>query len=382
MVTTNPATGQVMGKISAAPLIAGDTTQSVKVAQAKAEMQAQEASTAKAAADLQEASLADPASLVATPAVDLINANAPGTAIDPNTGQQTAPVPQVAAPVQTGVETVDPTLSADSIQNAVAGITAQQGTVSTDATVQGQMSDLMKQFEGGNVPPWAAGALRNASAQMQARGLGASSIAGQSLVQAAIESALPIAMQDASTFAAMESQNLNNRQQTSNLKSQALLDSVFSDQASENASKQFNASSENQTKQFFANLQTQVQQFNAGVKIDRSQFNAKNALVVAQANAQWRQNTETINTSVQNEANRVAAASTNGLTASMVDNVWQRERDIMDMSFRQAESAEDRALSIFLGDKVEDANKASEDRAAKSAGDSAKAYFLTRLLIG
>ena len=37
----------------------------------------------------------------------------------------------------------------------------------------------------------AAGALRGVMAQMQARGMGASSIAGQAMVQAALESALP-----------------------------------------------------------------------------------------------------------------------------------------------------------------------------------------------
>jgi hypothetical protein len=49
-----------------------------------------------------------------------------------------------------------------------------------------------------NPPAWAAGALRNATAQMAARGLGASSLAGQAIVQATMESALPIAQADAS----------------------------------------------------------------------------------------------------------------------------------------------------------------------------------------
>ena len=39
---------------------------------------------------------------------------------------------------------------------------------------------------------------------MQQRGLGASSIAGQAFVQAAMESALPIAQADASTIATFE----------------------------------------------------------------------------------------------------------------------------------------------------------------------------------
>ena len=35
----------------------------------------------------------------------------------------------------------------------------------------------------------------------------------------------------------------------------------------------------------------------------------------------------------------------------MLDEIWQRERDIMDYSFTQSENAADRALSILLGDK-------------------------------
>ena len=41
----------------------------------------------------------------------------------------------------------------------------------------------------------------------------ASSIAGQALIQATMESALPIAQADARTVATFEAQNLSNRQQ-------------------------------------------------------------------------------------------------------------------------------------------------------------------------
>jgi len=90
---------------------------------------------------------------------------------------------------------------------------AATGVPSTEATVQGQLTSLMADFEGSDPPAWAAGALRGATAAMAARGLGASSMAGQAIVQAAMESALPIAMQDASTRAQFEAQNISNRQQ-------------------------------------------------------------------------------------------------------------------------------------------------------------------------
>ena len=82
------------------------------------------------------------------------------------------------------------------------------------ATVQGQLTQLLQQFEGPETPAWARGAMLQATAAMQARGLGASSIAGQAIVDAAMRSALPIAQADATTVAKFEQQNLSNRQQT------------------------------------------------------------------------------------------------------------------------------------------------------------------------
>ena len=99
-------------------------------------------------------------------------------------------------------------------------VQAAQAMPSQKATVQGQLEGLMQDFEGGATPAWAAGAMRAVSAQMAARGLGASSIAGQALVQAAMESALPIAQADASVTASFEQQNLSNRQQRAMLAAQ------------------------------------------------------------------------------------------------------------------------------------------------------------------
>lgn len=99
-------------------------------------------------------------------------------------------------------------------------IQAAEATPSKQATVQGQLEGLMQQFEGGQTPPWAAGAMRSVTQSMISRGIGASSIAGQAMVQAAMESALPIAQADASTIAQFEAQNLSNRQQRAVLAAQ------------------------------------------------------------------------------------------------------------------------------------------------------------------
>jgi len=65
------------------------------------------------------------------------------------------------------------------------------------ASVQDELAGLMAQFEGGDTPAWAAGSMRKASQMLAARGLGASSLAGQAVIQAAMEAALPIAQIDA-----------------------------------------------------------------------------------------------------------------------------------------------------------------------------------------
>lgn len=124
---------------------------------------------------------------------------------------------QVVAPaartVQEGELISGPTVDMARVETAV-NFAAATGAPSTDATVQGQLTGLMQQFEGNEPPAWAAGALRAAAAQMAARGLSASSMAGQAVVQAAMESALPIAMQDAQTAAQFELTNLSNKQQS------------------------------------------------------------------------------------------------------------------------------------------------------------------------
>ena len=91
---------------------------------------------------------------------------------------------------------------------------AMEGSVQALDTVEGQLSKLMKSFDDGT-PSWASGALRAANAALAGRGLGASSMAATAVLTAAMESALPIAQQDAQVFNNMNLTNLNNRQQVS-----------------------------------------------------------------------------------------------------------------------------------------------------------------------
>ena len=98
--------------------------------------------------------------------------------------------------------------------------TAAVGTPSSQATVQGQLASLVSEFTDTEVPLWARGAVDNARAVLQQRGIGASSMAGQAIVEGAMRAALPIAQVDAATVAGFEQANLSNRQQAAMVSAQ------------------------------------------------------------------------------------------------------------------------------------------------------------------
>jgi hypothetical protein len=112
------------------------------------------------------------------------------------------------------------TVDQNRVNQAMQEFQAQQGTVTDEMTTTGQLNKMMANFDAGNPPPWAAAAIRAANAQMAARGVGASSMAGQAIVQAAMEAAVPIASMDAKVFETMGLTNLSNRQQTAMLAAQ------------------------------------------------------------------------------------------------------------------------------------------------------------------
>jgi len=164
----------------------------------------------------------------------------------------------------------------------------------------------MAQFEGGATPEWAAGAMRAATATMAARGLGASSLAGQAVVQAAMESALPIAAADAQTIAQFEAQNLSNRQQRAMLAAQqraAFIGQEF-DQAFQarviNASKISDVANIN----FTAEQQVALENSRIANTMNLQNLNNSQALVLAEAGA-------LANLDIQNLSTRQQAAVQN-----------------------------------------------------------------------
>ena len=136
-----------------------------------------------------------------------------GQTAETGTGIQIDPATQVQRAAITEAETVTPVAKASDASAFIEEIKAQTTDPSKFATVAGQLETLLTDFDASNPPSWAKGAMRAATAELARRGFGASSIAGQAIVQAAMESALPIAQADASVFAQFEAQNLSNRQQ-------------------------------------------------------------------------------------------------------------------------------------------------------------------------
>jgi len=93
--------------------------------------------------------------------------------------------------VQEGEMDVGSTVDMDKVQD-----TFGTGEVQA-ASIKDELTTLMDEFEGGNNPVWAAGGMRKANQILAARGLSASSMAGQAIIQAMMESALPIAQIEA-----------------------------------------------------------------------------------------------------------------------------------------------------------------------------------------
>jgi len=278
-------------------------------------------------------------------------------------------------------------------------VQAQTDTVQKESTVQGQLEGLMKQFEGGKIPAYAAGAIRLAEQRLAASGMGASSMAGAAIVQAAMEASTPIAAADAQTYRSMQELNLNNRQQAEVLNAQMTLQldlqnlnneqqarvtntsnrvqALFNDTASTNAAKQFNASSEQQNDQFFSSLfnntsqfnagqqnsmrqfnagqQNTVKQFNATLQNSREQFNQKNAIIIDQANAVYRRQINTSNTAIANAENEYNTRTLFNISQTAQNNLLQEHRD--QVNFSRVSSLNNQAfenqlaLSSFAFDK-------------------------------
>jgi len=221
---------------------------------------------------------------------------------------------------------------------------AQTEELDKRATTQFQLGELMASIEEGKpMPPWASPAVRKVSAMMQARGMGASSMAAAAMTQAVMESGVVIASQDANKYATIQLKNLDNKQKTAlqnaltyasmdranlnarlqaavtnaqvlltidtkNLDAQqqtnainynALTQAVFKDAAEENAKEQFNAKNEMQVEQFFAELESQIETANSNRNAAIEQFNVGQENATSQFNATLRDSRQKFDANMQ-----------------------------------------------------------------------------------
>ena len=368
-------------------------------------------------------------------------------------------------------------------------VKAAQGEVSTLSTVRGQLAEIQKEFDNGNIPMWASGAYRQAQQGLAARGISGSSMAGQAMIQAFMESSVPMAQIDAKVYQDMDLQNLSNRQarnllaaeqratfigqefdqafqmrvmnaskiearanlnfsaeqqiaienarlaatvdianlnnrqakimadaasmsqieminlnnrqqaavqnaqaflqmdmtnlafdqQAAMFEAQSRVQSLFTDAAAENAAKNINAQSSNEMNKFFASLinNTDIQnassingmsqfntnavnsiaQFNSQMINQREMWNAENSRIIAESNANWRRAVTTTNNATQNAVNQMNAQNSLGIETQAYANLWQRDRDIMNMAFQTATTKDAQAHEVILAKMNQQAAK-------------------------
>ena len=205
-------------------------------------------------------------------------------------------------------------------------IQAAETQPSEKATVQGQLAQLTSNFDATNPPAWAAGALRGVQAVMAQRGLGASSIAGQALIQAAMESALPIAQADAQTQASFEAQNLSNRQSRAMLAAEqrASFMGMEFDQAFQSRVQNAGRVADIANMNFTAEQQVALENSRAANTVNLNNLSNKQAMVMAEASA-------LANLDMANLSNRQQAAVQNAQSFLQMDmqNLSNTQQKVM-----------------------------------------------------
>ena len=149
-----------------------------------------------------------------------------------------------------------------------------------------------------------------------------------------------------------------------------MVQTLLSDQAADNAAKQFNATSENQVNQFMASLVSNIEQFNASQlnametfnvgeenamekfveeqESLREQFETKNQLLIEQFNATWKQQIVTTDTAAENYANEFNAKALLDISNTAYANMWSHMSDMMEWAWTSGESGKDRVHEITL----------------------------------
>lgn len=201
----------------------------------------------------------------------------------------------------------DPVGALDQIDGADIESRANIAALPEEALMSTQMDGLLEGMEEGKTPLWALPAVNKVNAMLAARGMTASSVGRDALFSAIIQSAMPIAQDNAKALQARAAQtldaavqftkqeadfeqqmkitNLANQQQAFIQSRELSQQRLLSDQNASNASKQFNASNQQQTDQFMTSMRNNVSQFNASQDNALKQFNASEINKINSINA-------------------------------------------------------------------------------------------------
>ena len=171
------------------------------------------------------------------------------------------------------------------VEQNLAKFQAAQMDLDPMATTQGQLNKLLQDFDAGNPPPWAAAGMRSVNAILNQRGIGASSIAGQAIIQAQMEAALPIAQSDAQTVFNLGIQNLSNRQQRAVIAAEQRAKFMAQDFDQEFQTRVTNAAkvSDIANQNFNAEVQVTLENARMAQSVDLANLSNRQALVMADA---------------------------------------------------------------------------------------------------
>ena len=117
--------------------------------------------------------------------------------------------PEITSAIVEDPATVEAQLDTGADPEVVAAIAA----LPEEALVSSQMESLLGGLEDGNIPAWARPAVDAINSNMAARGLSVSTVGRDSLFNAIIQSAMPMAQSNAQALQQRASQNLSNQQQ-------------------------------------------------------------------------------------------------------------------------------------------------------------------------
>lgn len=212
-----------------------------------------------------------------------------------------------------------------------------------------------------------------------------------SLDLAAVDQRTKIAAQKAQSFLQLDMTNLSNEQQANMLEGQITAQRLLSNQAADNAAKQFNATSENQTNQFLEGLEanmeqfnttqvnamtqfnntqknaaearrtdrqgkaalldaqqaTEIDKFNTQLEYNKDQWNTQNAQAVEQSNVTWRRQSNQADTVAANQVSMQNAQNAFNLSSQAQSFLWQELRDEADYVWRSSENHENRKTELY-----------------------------------